>query len=450
MRKILLFNAASINSDSATGITLRSILGKYDRDCLLDMCFFDSESVEGLDIEKLRLKWRRGSLGSILMGKNKSQLNQKLKSGESTVVRSRLKQMAVDLRQYIAIKAQNSGVSIIQADMAVIKEFKPEVIYTLGSSVYTLKTAYKLSVMLNVPIILHFMDDWRHFLQLDNNKLLSGYKKKLEKYTKLCYSRSSVCIAISRSMADAYSAETGIPHVAIMNSIDTEAYYCGTRQRGDSEFTIVYAGGLHLGRELALKQIGEAVDTVILETGKKIRFDIYTSTDNIEKYGDCFSGCAHTQLKPAVRHENITDVYRTADLLVHVESDALIGSGFFKYSISTKIPEYLSTGRLMLFYGPENISLYKLLDGNKISAVAHDAVSLLSILRKIVVGDFESGQIIDNAIRFAKEHFSAESAFEKFCSVINSAKLPDGRSTNRGAITPIMKETAVSDSMRLI
>jgi hypothetical protein len=104
----------------------------------------------------------------------------------------------------------------------------------------------------------------------------------------------------------------------------------------------------------------------------------------------------------------------------------------------------------MLFYGPENISLYKLLDGNKISAVAHDAVSLLSILRKIVVGDFESGQIIDNAIRFAKEHFSAESAFEKFCSVINSAKLPDGRSTNCGSITLIMKETAVSDSMRLI
>ncbi|MEA4914545.1 MAG: hypothetical protein VB061_08240 [Christensenella sp.] len=433
MKKVLLLNQNSINSNNATGITLRSIFGRYDRDCLLDVSFGNCATVEGLEVRRLKLKWRRGSLGSILMNKNRSKLNQKIKLKEQTESgsRSKLKQAAIDLRQYIVLMAQNSGVTISRANMDAINEFKPDIIYTLGSSVQTLKTAYRLSVRLSIPIVLHFMDNWRHSLQWDDNKLLSGYKKKLEKCTKLCYSRASKCVAISRSMANAYEDETGIPHEAIMNSIDAETYYCGEEQRGEPVFTVVYAGGLHLGRDKALKQIGEAIDVVVAETGRKVKFDIYTSTDNTQRYQSGFSGCTHTRFLPVVSHDQITNVYRTANLLVHVESAALIGSGFFQYSISTKIPEYLSTGRLMLFYGPEDISLYKLLEENGISAVTHDVDDLLSVLRSITTGDYQNGQITERAKKFAKENFSAASAFEKLCSVIDDAKLPDGRAASK-------------------
>ena len=54
-----------------------------------------------------------------------------------------------------------------------LKGFNPDVIYTCGASVSVMKIALKLSRKYNIPIVLHFMDDWAHYLQ---NESIIGSK----------------------------------------------------------------------------------------------------------------------------------------------------------------------------------------------------------------------------------------------------------------------------------
>ena len=82
-------------------------------------------------------------------------------------------------------------------------------------------------------------------------------------------------------------------------------------------------------------------------------------------------------------HDKIHEVYEKADILVHTEVENPTGNRFFKYSISTKIPEYLATGKNILFYGPKDIGLYQYLQTNNVASCASninelsDAVNII-------------------------------------------------------------------------
>ena len=55
---------------------------------------------------------------------------------------------------------------------------------------------------------------------------------------------------------------------------------------------------------------------------------------------------------------------------VHTEIESEKLKGFFKYSISTKIPEYLATGKPILFYGPRDMKLFEYLLQNQAALMA--------------------------------------------------------------------------------
>lgn len=232
-------------------------------------------------------------------------------------------------------------------------------------------------------------------------------------------------------MADVYQAETGIPHSVIMNSVDVAAFKCEPRAR-EGALRFVYAGGLHLGRERALKTIGECIDRVCEETGEQIDFTLYTSQENIDVYGEQFAHLANTRVVRAVPHEQIIAVYRQADILVHVESAELESNEFFKYSVSTKISEYLATGRPILFFGPKNISLFGFLADNQLAYTVSDAHELKQVITRMLKGMENDDSL--NAQKYAEQHFDLSVARKRFEEVIDSVTLPTERQAAAGML----------------
>lgn len=281
------------------------------------------------------------------------------------------------MRQYIALLSDQAPICINHYIYEKIEEFKPDVIYTLGASVNALKLSYDLSIKYSVPIVIHHMDNWLHSIQWEDNLLLSSYVKKLRAYCFLCYSRSSNSIAISENMAEDFTIETGIKHSVIMNSTEISKYSCDLKKNTKC-FNIIYAGGLHLGRYKSLIELGNVIENLGLEK-EKIRLHIYTNDENIGRYGYCFAHLKRTILHKSVSHDKITEIYSKADVLLHVETTNLNSTDFFKYSISTKIPEYLSTGKPILLYCPDDIYLYKFMSVNKLA----ETVSSISNLKKL-------------------------------------------------------------------
>ena len=168
--------------------------------------------------------------------------------------------------------------------------------------------------------------------------------------------------------------------------------------------------------------MADIIELISEYTEKKLYFDIYTSDDDFNMYRDKFEKYRCINFKRYVPHDKIVDVYQKADALVHVEND--VGSNdFFKYSISTKISEYLSTGKPVIFYGPANIYLYKFLEDNDIALVA-STVELLERQIKKVITDYASTKIItENAKKYALHNFDFSAAKEKFRLAVDQAKI---------------------------
>ena len=113
--------------------------------------------------------------------------------------------------------------------------------------------------------------------------------------------------------------------------------------------------------------------------------------------------------------------------MVHAETDNPQLRGFFKYSISTKIPEYLASGRIVLFYGPSQLGLYQYLKENKAAYLADDYRQLCETIKDIKEQK-NTNQIILNAEKLAYRMHDAKKSEELLLSVLQ--KTIDSKAAN--------------------
>lgn len=423
MKRVLIVNSNSVNIGNATGITLQSVFERLNPDELMEIYWSKSGYLNGnVKLKSIALEYAPLSLAALIANPNGKKISKSVKSTSEQGAHSggAARTVLKYLRQLAVLQADLSRVKLTKRDFDEIKAFNPEVIYTLGGGVASLKTAYLLSVKLDIPIVIHFMDNWRHCIQWEDNPLLGHYKRKLKKYCDLCYTRSTECIAISPEMAGVYTKETGIKHSVLMNSINVDEFYSEPRLK-DGVLRFVYAGGLHLGREKGLYELAKAIHKAAENKGISAEFAIYTSSENIESYKDVFKEFSEVKLVKAVPHSEIKAVLASADFLVHTESNALVNNNFFKYSVSTKIPEYLSSGRPVLFYGPSDIYLYKFLKESETAVTADNEEMLLKAIKDMIDGKYDA--LSAKAVNYAEENFDVSATGNTFCNVINNAKI---------------------------
>lgn len=430
MKKVLIVGAGIIEKPNAAGITLKSIFSEVDSKLLMGVDW--GQMAEPQNFSRIPIRYLSFSKFSFAQFLNRDlfkRISRKMKKDEVSQPsetchkkEAKLWRAAIKwIRQWVALLPASSRIKISKDDMAAIRAFAPQVVYTVGETVTALRVAYTISKELDIPIVIHFMDNWKHSIEWASNPFLKQYQRRLSRYCDLCYSRSTECIAIGERMAEAYEKETGIKHSVVMNSIDTQSFYCPPREK-DGITRFVYAGGLHLGRDKALRAIGEAIERVFSEMGKQAEFLIYTPEDNIVLHKEVFDGLKYTKLCSAVPHDKIIEVYKRSDILVHVESDALGNNEFFKYSVSTKISEYLATGLPFLFWGPTDIYLFDFLKENKLAYTASNIDEVDCVLRQL--SSERKNDLCDKARVYAASHFDIDVARTRFIQTIQNVRLP--------------------------
>ena len=81
--------------------------------------------------------------------------------------------------------------------------------------------------------------------------------------------------------------------------------------------------------------------------------------------------------KDYVPHEKINEVYKDSDVLLHIESFDPKTVEYTKYSMSTKIPEYMAARRPIICYAPNCLAVYRYIEktGAGISVSTSDELS---------------------------------------------------------------------------
>lgn len=394
-RRVLIINEHSLNHNNATAITMRSLWADWSKDSIFELCYVEyTTNVFSLSHSILL---NRGVLNKVKNSKAGNTINSSIKNNSTQNITIQGKLLKSLRDTVIAYELTKSG-HVDKTILSQIDVFRPEVIYTLGGSSGVLKCAFKLSIRYNIPIVLHFMDNWIEHMQNENNMLFKPFRKSLNFWLNKCIERGKLAITISDSMADAYSEiYPQIEFVPLMNAVDVDSLLCKPKNAYKAPFVFTYAGGLHLDRWKSLLEVGKAIKENDIDAVLRV----YTSSD-LQPIENCFIGLP-VEFFPAVDHDCIRELFYESDCLVHTESTNQDYLMYNKYSISTKIPEYLASGRLMLFYGPRSLGLYKYLDHNNVAALADNYVDLKSLINNIYLHKDSYDNIISNAINLARE-----------------------------------------------
>lgn len=396
--RVLMINEQSIEKNNATGITLRSLWNSWPKENIMEI-YMDPREIKRkyLHIEGMTPAFN--PLRKLALLKIFSRTNQHLKN---KTIPQDFKTSKIFLktwiRQLLVVIADSFSVSLNSNQNRKLEEFRPQVIYTLGASVSTLKLAYKISLKYEIPIVFHYMDNWVEYIQWEKNPMIKWYKNTLQKWHYRCMEKVKTAIAISPIMKNEYEKKFKKKYYVLMNSVNLKDLKIESFKARKNNRHFIYAGGLHLKRSKALKEFAE----VLKEIGNGDTLDIYTK-NNSPEYRKYFNNLP-VVFYEAISHNDIKKIYDIADVLVHAEVRNDILLGYFKYSISTKIPEYLATGKPVIFYGPKEMGLYSYLEENDVAFLASEKKELFKIISELDIKDLLKNKRINSERLVQRNH----------------------------------------------
>ena len=378
--KILIVNAQSVTHNNATGITLRSIFRHLEPSDCFELY------MQPCDKAKDALPFRSERLPAMVC-LPRHLANKVVKSGGGGTAPAPAAQkggLKSRLRTRLIMSLDFEPVVLTRGLMKRVRAFAPDCIYTLGNSIDTMKLAVKLSRKLNIPIVPHFMDNWQASHRYGPDRY-PYHLRRTQVWLKKMYDRTEKALAISPKMAAEYEEKWNKPHYALMNSVDVGYYHegCHEKREADGTFVLTYAGGLHLNRYQSIMELGRAIDERNATAKTPVRLVVYTDDKSIANYGEELKTVKALELNTYVPHDRILEVYRNCDALVHIESFDEAYREFILYSMSTKISEFLSTGRPVLLYAPADIFACEYLKENGAGIVVSRADELNAALDAI-------------------------------------------------------------------
>jgi glycosyltransferase involved in cell wall biosynthesis len=292
-----------------------------------------------------------------------------------------------------------------------INEFNPDLIYSALGSARMINLTNKIASKIKIPITPHFMDDWPSTLYSQNELgglALKMFKKRFDKLI----SGSNGGLCISELMANEYQKRYEIHFTNFSNCVDDNLFLPPKNQVGN-EFIIMYAGGLHLNRWESLLDISKALEKINKE-GKKIALKIHCPTNDMNLYAQHFQNLLSTKFEGSLNSDQVINALKEASLLLHVESFQENYVNLTKYSLSTKIPQYMAAGKPILAYGPKSLaSIQHILNTNAGQVVFEKNIGLLILkISELLHNEKLLLEYATNGFKYAKKYYSKSLTME--------------------------------------
>jgi len=420
--KVLIVNSQSMYKNNATGITLISLFGSWPGDRIMELYQWKplKSTGESIAIKSSQIPPKAIPIHYIvrkLMGLDCVYENE-LNVTSPTIQAKTKDSFKKAIASTVKLLSEFTPICFYKKNsLKEIDEFAPDVIYTMSTSVYINRVAVFFSKRYNIKIVIHYMDNWRETAFLNNrytkwlNCLLNKTVSKLEK-------RMNKGLTISEKMAFEYTVKYRADYTALMNCVDIPECETTVTYKEKDHVIFTYAGGLHLGRfEQLLKVQDEIAKFNSASKGPVVSFVIYTSDNYKSEYINSFNKSI-TEFKAFLPHEQVHNIYDEADVLIHIESFDKDIIEYTKYSISTKIPEYMASGKPILCFSPRNIAVSEYINDMQTGICASNADELFDAV-EVLAAKAEMRRYFGlNGIETARTNHSKAAALAKLIDVL--------------------------------
>lgn len=229
-----------------------------------------------------------------------------------------------------------------------IAECNPDLVFCFGSYDPLNHKALKyIKSHTNAKIISYYVDDlFRHNVpsfyfvrKLKNKRLLE------------IASMSDKCYAISQRMCDEYCKLYGKSFQLLHKGCDISE----PKRFVNTPVRFVYAGNLFYHRDKILGALAKAIAKVNDDT-QKARLDIFSGTPVDEEVLSILNIEGASTLHNARPFEEIKQIMKDADIVLHVESFDEEQMKIVRLSFSTKITDCMQSGSMMMAIGPDSVA----------------------------------------------------------------------------------------------
>jgi glycosyltransferase involved in cell wall biosynthesis len=420
--RVLYIGINPIQRVGAEGITVANLFSGWDKRALAQLFVSDIEPDKELCSNSFRLSEAvfpvdyclRALLGKAI--KVDHPLTRKI-GGVGPSVDDRLN---LRVRLHLIARAINDLGPCVLPSIAArwIREFRPDVIYSsLGNARLMKIVIWASRVAGNVPIVPHFMDDWPSTLYADG-RLWSIPKNIVDHMLRSLLRRAPMGFCIGESMAEEYKARYGRDFCGFMNCVDDEEFESSPPHGGSGQGPLIwaYVGGLHLNRWKPLALLAQCI------TAQGAILRIFAPERDLYQWGSVFSVVRNVETG-TLAPEEVMKAMRQSDVLIHVESFDQAESSYTRFSVSTKLAQYLAAGRTIFGLGPAGLASLKLIKEaragitvtNEDPAQVADAVTRTS---NDPVFRLESGR---KGSEYASVHFKKSVIRQKFRKILTIA-----------------------------
>jgi glycosyltransferase involved in cell wall biosynthesis len=308
-----------------------------------------------------------------------------------------------------------------------LQAFQPELIYTTLGSQGIVDLAEMIRSRFRLPIVVHLMDDWRETIYGDG--WLSGWQRnRLNRKIAGLMQVAAARIGICPEMREHLSRDFGLPFMSFQNCVD--AARLASFARGDlmpcERPRMVYAGSLlPFAQDEAVVDAAHAV-AELARQGLALRFDIHVPPGLVAPYRDRLAlGPAVRVLPPFERWEEYYRNIVDADLLLLPINFDPATVRYIRYSMPTKVPEYLMSGTPVLVYGPDGVAQvdYARREGWGLVVSQQGVVPLASGIRELLTNQELRRRVTTHGRALAMERHEATTVRAGFQGALKAAAL---------------------------
>jgi glycosyltransferase involved in cell wall biosynthesis len=298
--------------------------------------------------------------------------------------------------------------------------YKPEILYIQVATREDIQFAIKLHDYLGIPSAIHNMDDWPS--TISNKGVFKKYlHNKIDKEFRQLLKRMDLCLSISNAMTSEYLKRYNREFKPFHNPIDTKVWqpYCKNDfSLPEDHVRILYSGRIGVGITESLIEVTNVIKEINSSWGNIKLYIQSPSSDpevrnRLQKF-DCIV------INPVAEYSQLPEIFSQVDLLLIANDFDKEGIDYLKFSMPTKVSEYMISGTPILIYASGDSAVSKFFAENECGCCVteQDPEKLNKALKLLTENKEYRKTISKNAVKIALELFDADKVRNDFQQLI--------------------------------
>ena len=259
------------------------------------------------------------------------------------------------LGYYPLLKAQQFRASkqTVQLLSQIVKRNLIKNILVVPVSPWILSAA--LALHKNHPslnLVFYVMDDWQGHHECHH----LPYSRWRRRLLREVINRANVRFAVSREMAVHYEETYGKSWLVAHNGVRTDSLVCEKKPR-TKPTQVFLAGDVNVFRFDAVIAFAEAIERHNRRREGSIEFTVMG--DVAEQHKASLAALTAVRLLNRRSHSECLEAMKSADLLYLPLAFSSKSARISLYSLPTKLPEYLASGKRVLFHAPRESAIFR-------------------------------------------------------------------------------------------